>query len=172
MLRLCIDLNIWVAALLADCQGISNTASQYLVEIVRSGVCPVGETSLIISTGMLSDLTSILLEYLNITIDDTLSYVSAVKDYAKLETQSTLSGTGVIVWQYTTSLHILEAAIAGNAHFLVTANVKHFIECATQVEIPDRHVIYRSPAHSVHIVHPYLMVEWLRVGSLPTISLQ
>ena len=172
MLRLCIDLNIWVAALLADCQGISNTASQYLVEIVRSGVCPVGETSLIISTGMLSDLTSILLEYLSLTIEATERYASAVKDYAKLGTQSTLSGTGVIVLQYATDLHVLETAIAGKAHFLVTANIKHFTLGDTQVEIPDRHVIYRSPAHSVHIVHPYLMVEWLRVGSLPTISLQ
>ena len=45
MLRLCIDLNIWVAALLADCKGRSNTASQYLVELVRSGASPVGELS-------------------------------------------------------------------------------------------------------------------------------
>ena len=49
MLRLCIDLNIWVAALLADRKGRSNTASQYLVELVRSGVSLVGEVSLIIS---------------------------------------------------------------------------------------------------------------------------
>ena len=49
MLRLCIDLNIWVAALLADCKGRSNTASQYLVELVRSSASPVGEVSLIIS---------------------------------------------------------------------------------------------------------------------------
>ena len=53
MLRLCIDLNIWVAALLAErlavCasnrKGRSNTASQYLVELVRSGASPVGELS-------------------------------------------------------------------------------------------------------------------------------
>jgi hypothetical protein len=37
MLRLCLDLNIWVAALLADRKGRTNTGSQYLVEIVRSG---------------------------------------------------------------------------------------------------------------------------------------
>jgi hypothetical protein len=42
MLRLCLDLNIWVAALLADRKGRSNTAAQYLVEVVRCGYAPVG----------------------------------------------------------------------------------------------------------------------------------
>jgi hypothetical protein len=52
MLRLCLDLNIWVAALLADRKGLTNTGSQYLVEIVRSGSSPVGAVNLIISLGM------------------------------------------------------------------------------------------------------------------------
>ena len=63
MLRLCIDLNIWVAALLADRKGRSNTAAQYLVELVRSGVSPVGEVSLIISLGMLDELRSVIIEH-------------------------------------------------------------------------------------------------------------
>jgi predicted nucleic acid-binding protein len=92
------------------------------------------------------------------------------EEYAKLGAQLTLGGTGVIALRDVEDLHVLETAIAGKADFLVTANFKDFIERDTSIEIPDRHAIYRSPAHSVHIVHPYLMVEWLRSGTIPNIQ--
>jgi predicted nucleic acid-binding protein len=170
MLRLCIDLNIWVAALLADRKGRTNTASQYLVEIVRSGISPVGATSLVISFGMLDELRSVIVEHLGLPLETADAYVSAVEEYAKLGAQLTLGGTGVIALRDVEDLHVLETAIAGKADFLVTANFKDFIERDTQIEIPGRHAIYRSPAHSVHIVHPYLMVEWLRSGTIPNIQ--
>lgn len=170
MLRLCIDLNIWVAALLADRKGRTNTASQYLVEIVRSGISPVGETSLAISFGMLDELRSVIVEHLSLPIETANTYVLAIEEYAKLGAQLTLGGTGVIALRDVEDLHVLETAIAGKADFLVTANFKDFTLRATSIEIPDRHAIYRSPAHSIHIVHPYLMVEWLRSGTIPDIQ--
>jgi predicted nucleic acid-binding protein len=67
--------------------------------------------------------------------------------------------------------HVLETAIAGKADFLVTANFKDFIvDRDTKIKIPDRHAIYYSSAHNVQIVHPYLMLEWIRRGDLPKIS--
>lgn len=84
--------------------------------------------------------------------------------------QLTLGGTGVIGLRDTEDAHVLETAIAGKADFLVTANFKDFIiNRDTKIEIPDRHAIYYSSAHSLQIVHPYLMVEWLRIGDLPRI---
>ena len=112
MLRLCIDLNIWVAALLADRKGRSNTASQYLVEIVRSGVSPVGEVSLIISLGMLDELRSVIIEHLGLNLDIADAYISAIEEYAKLGVQLTLGGTGVIALRDTEDLHVLETATA------------------------------------------------------------
>jgi predicted nucleic acid-binding protein len=170
MLRLCIDLNIWVAALLADRKGRTNTASQYLVEIVRSGISPLGETSLVISFGMLDELRSVIIEHLGLPLETADAYVSAIEEYAKLGAQLTLGGTGVIALRDVEDLHVLETAIAGKADFLVTANFKDFTLRDTSIEIPGRHAIYRSPAHSVHIVHPYLMVEWLRSGTIPNIQ--
>jgi predicted nucleic acid-binding protein len=172
MLRLCIDLNIWVAALLADRKGRTNTASQYLVEIVRSGISPLGETSLVISFGMLDELRSVIIEHLGLPLETADAYVSAIEEYAKLGAQLTLGGTGVIALRDVEDLHVLETAIAGKADFLVTANFKDFTLRDTSIEIPDRHAIYRSPAHSIHIVHPYLMVEWLRSGTIPNIQSQ
>ena len=170
MLRLCVDLNIWVAALLADRKGRTNTASQYLVEIVRSGISRFGETSLVISCGMLDELRSVIVAHLGLPLETADAYVSVIEEYAKLGAQLTLGGTGVIALRDVEDLHVLETTIAGKADFLVTANFKDFIERDTQIEIPNRHSIYRSPAHSVHIVHPYLMVEWLRSGTIPNIQ--
>jgi predicted nucleic acid-binding protein len=173
MLRLCLDLNIWVAALLADRKGRTNTGSQYLVEIVRSGYSPVGAVNLIISLGMLDELKSVIVEYLSLNIETADAYVSAIEEYAKLGAQLTLGGTGVIGLRDTEDAHVLETAIAGKADFLVTANFKDFIvDRDTKIEIPDRHAIYYSSAHSLQIVHPYLMLEWIRRGDLPKISPQ
>jgi predicted nucleic acid-binding protein len=169
MLRLCLDLNIWVAALLAARKGRTNTASQYLVEVIRNGVSPVGETSLVISFGMLDELRSVIVEHLGLTLETADTYVSTIEEYAKLGAQLTLGGTGVIALRDVEDLHVLETAIAGKADFLVTANFKDFIERDTKIEIPNRHAIYHSPAHSVQIVHPYLMVEWLLSGTIPNI---
>jgi hypothetical protein len=36
-LRLCLDLNIWCAALLADIKGTQNSACQSIVDTVRYG---------------------------------------------------------------------------------------------------------------------------------------
>jgi predicted nucleic acid-binding protein len=166
MLRLCLDLNIWVAALLADRKGRSNTASQYLVEVVRNGDSPVGETSLVISWGMLEELRSVIVEHLGLKLEIAQAYVSAVEEYAKLGAQLTLGGTGVIGLRDTEDAHVLETAVAGKADFLITANFRDFlVERDTQIKIPDRHAIYYSSAHSVQIIHPYLMVEWLKDGS-------
>ena len=170
MLRLCIDLNIWVAALLADRKDRSNTASQYLVELVRSGVSPVGEVSLIISLGMLDELRSVIIDHLGLNLDIADAYIFFDLEYAKLGVQLTLGGTGVIALRDTEELHVLETAIAGKADFLVTANFKDFIvRRDTQVKIVNRHAIYHSSAHSLQIVHPYLIVEWLRSGKIPAI---
>jgi predicted nucleic acid-binding protein len=173
MLRLCLDLNIWVAALLADRKGRTNTGSQYLVEIVRSDSSPVGVVNLIISLGMLDELKSVIVEHLGLNIETADAYVSAIEEYAKLGAQLTLGGTGVIGLRDIEDAHVLETAIAGRADFLVTANFKDFIvDRDTKIEIPDRHAIYYSSAHSLQIVHPYLMLEWIRRGDLPKISPQ
>jgi predicted nucleic acid-binding protein len=173
MLRLCLDLNVWVAALLADRKGRSNTGSQYLVEIVRSGSCPIGAVNLIVSLGMLDELNSVIVDHLGLGPEKALAYTSAIEEYAKLGMQLTLGGTGVLPMKDTEDAHVLETAIAGKADFIVTANFKDFIiDRDTKIEIPDRHAIYYSPVHSLQIIHPYLMVDLLKRGTLPKISNQ
>jgi hypothetical protein len=72
--------------------------------------------------------------------------------------------------------HILETAkaahpeSAGRADFLITANFKDFITKNTAVVALDRYATHQSPDCTVHIVYPYLMMEWLRTGKLPDLQ--
>jgi predicted nucleic acid-binding protein len=175
-LRVCLDLNIWCAALLADRNGRQNTASQSLVAMVRKGSCLSLPVQLVISWGMLNRLQKVLVLDLKVSTQTAELYISTIAAYARLgamgaSPQLTLGGTGVIPIRDTEDAHVLETALAGRVNVLITANFRDFISKDTQVVIPDRHAVYRSPDdHAFQIVHPYLMMDWLRSGQVPDIS--
>jgi predicted nucleic acid-binding protein len=173
-LRVCLDLNIWCAALLADGKGRENTASQSLVAMIRQGTCLSQSVQLVISWGMLNRLRKVLNQDLKVSAQVADTYLSAIAVCAHLgalgaSPQLTLGGTGVIPLRDTEDGHVLETAIAGRADFLVTANFKDFITKNTAVVTLDRYAIHQSPDCTVHIVHPYLMMEWLRTGNMPNL---
>ncbi|WP_013334670.1 PIN domain-containing protein [Gloeothece verrucosa] len=166
-LRLCLDLNIWCAALLSEKKGRSDTSSQRIVEIVREGKSFLGEVQLIISWGMLNRLKKVLEKDLGVSSLATAMYINAIEGYAQLGVSLTLGGTGIIPIQDTEDAHVLETALAGRADVLVTANFKDFISNDTQLIIPQRHAIHVAPNHRFHIVHPYLMIDWIHQGQIP-----
>ncbi len=175
-LRVCLDLNIWCAALLADRKGRQNTASQSLVAMVRQGFCLSSPVQFVISWGMLNRLLKVLVQDLKVSAQTAELYISTIAAYARLgamgaSPQLTLGGIGVIPLRDTEDAHVMETAIAGKANILITANFKDFISKDTQVVIPGRHAVYRgSDDHTFQVVHPYLMMDWLRVGQIPSIS--
>lgn len=171
-LRLCLELNIWCAALIADLKGRQDTSCQYLVRIVREGTCELGPVQLIISWGMLNRLRLVLERDLAVTPSVADLYIEAIRGYAQLgavgiSPQLTLGGTGIIALQDREDAHVLETALAGRANLLVTANFKDFRSNDTQILIPERHGIYIAPHYRFHIVHPYLMMDWLKLGQIP-----
>jgi predicted nucleic acid-binding protein len=175
ILRVCLDLNILCAALLADSKGRENTASQSLVVMIRQGACLSHPVQLVISWGMLNRLRKVLTQDLKVSEKTADAYLSAIAAYAYLgalgtSPQLTLGGTGVIPLRDTEDGHVLETATSGRADFLITANFKDFITKKTVVVTPARYAIHQSPDCIVHIVHPYLMMEWLRTGKLPNVS--
>jgi predicted nucleic acid-binding protein len=168
VLRLCLDLNIWCAALLADKKGRTVTSCQTLVEIVRLGYCSFGDVSLVISWGMLNRLRYVLERDLKVSPTTADNYIEVIQEYALLAPALTLGGTGVVALRDCEDAHVLETAIAGRANVLVTANFKDFISNQdTQLLEPNRQAIHRSPTHQFHIVHPYLMAQWLKLDRLP-----
>jgi predicted nucleic acid-binding protein len=175
ILRVCLDLNIWCAALLADRKDRQNTASQSLVTMVRQGACLSLPVQLIISWGMLNRLRKVLVQDLKVSTQTADLYIGTIAAYAHLgamgaSPQLTLGGTGVIPLRDTEDAHVLETVSAGQANFLITANFKDFISKETEVVIPGQHAVYRGPDRGFQIVHPYLMMDWLRSGEMPAIS--
>lgn len=175
ILRVCLDLNIWCAALLADSKDRENTASQSLVAMIRQDAYLPHPVQLVISWGMLNRLRKVLIQDLKVLEQTADAYLSAISAYAHLgalgtSPQLTLGGTGIVLLRDMEDGHVLETAIAGRADFLVTANFKDFITQKTVVVTPDRYAIHQSPDYTVHIVHPYLMMEWLRTGKIPNVS--
>lgn len=174
VLRLCLDLNIWCANLISKQKEKQNTASQNLVEIVRQGTCGIGPVQLVISWGMLNRLRLVLEKNLQVPYPVAKLYVDAIRGYAELGSsgagpQLTLGGTGVVALRDSEDAHVLETALAGQADVLVTANFSDFISNDTKIVVPGRHAIHTTPRHSFHIVHPYLMMGWLRQGYIPTL---
>lgn len=172
VLRLCLDLNIWCAALLADRKGRQGTASQCLVEMARYGSCSISPVQLVISWGMLERLRLVLERDLHVSSSAVNFYIETIRAYAelgaiKLAPQLTLGGTGVIALQDTEDRHVIETALAGRALVLVTANFKDFLSKDTLVVVPQQHAVYSSPNHILHIVHPFCMMGWLRIGQIP-----
>jgi predicted nucleic acid-binding protein len=164
ILRICLDLNIWCAALLADHKGRQNTASQSLVEIVQKGSCLSLPVQLVISWGMLNRLQKVLVQDLKVSTQTAELYISTIAAYTHLgamgfSPQLTLGGTGIIPIHDTEDVHVLETAIAGKANILVTANFKDFISKDVKVVIPERHAVYQNPDHAFQIAHPYLMMD-------------
>ncbi len=159
--RWCLDLNIWCAALLADIKQTQGSACQNLVGIIQTGKSPIGSVELVISWGMLNRLQTVLIR-LGIEQQKVFNHIDTIRAYTTLNPSLTLGGTGVIPLQDEEDRHVLETAIAGKADFLITANLKDFLDKETRIIIPERHYIHHGNIHKVQIVHPYLMMEWIR----------
>ncbi|MBS5905549.1 MAG: hypothetical protein KIC89_23155, partial [Acetobacteraceae bacterium] len=60
LLRVCLDLNVWVADFLGTRWGRRGGSSPWLADAVRSGACPAGPLQLVVSLGMLDRLALVL----------------------------------------------------------------------------------------------------------------
>jgi hypothetical protein len=81
-IRLCLDLNIWCAAFLAERKGRQNTSGQMLVEAARSGACPLVPVKLIVSWGMLDRLRRVFVTDWQIDSATTDDIITAIVGYA------------------------------------------------------------------------------------------
>ena len=166
VLRWCLDLNVWCAAFLADIKGTQHSSCQTLVKIVREGNCDLGKVELVISLGMLNRLQSVFIR-LGVLTEDAFAHIEVIQSYANLSPILTLGGTGIIPLEDEEDRHVLETALAGKADLLITANFKDFLTKETEILILNQHYIYGLPDRKLHIVHPYLMMDWLRQGYIP-----
>lgn len=161
MTRLCLDLNIWCAAFLADRAGRRGTAAPSLVDAVRLGG---REIQLIVSWGMLERLRLVLVEQLRFDPAMATDLVDAIAGYAQAGPSLTLGGAGVIPIHDVEDQHVLETAWAGRADFLVTANLGDFVGVGVEVIRYGRLYRLRRGMAGLILAHPFEAARWSREG--------
>ena len=168
MTRICLDLNVWCAAYLADRAGRQDTASQTLVEAARSGQAAGELLQLVVSWGMLERLKPVLVDHLQFDPSEASALADAIAGYAHMGPSLTLGGVGVIPIQDTDDRHVLETAWAGRADILVTANLGDFVQEDDEIVLEGR--IYRlsRAGETMILAHPFEAARWLRDGTWRT----
>jgi hypothetical protein len=166
-LRLCLDLNVFVANLLARAKGCQGTACQALVAAAWRGRCAAGPVQLVISWGMLDRLEDVLRHQLGIGRGTAQRYRAslaalAVAGPSGLPPSLTLGGTGVVLLHDIEDRHVPETALAGRADWLVTTNLDDFAVPGDRVVAEGQLVVRVGPPRELQLVHPFLAAEWLR----------
>lgn len=160
--RVCLDLNVWCGAFISRRLARNDTATQALVDIVRSGRSPRGPVALVISWGMLERLRAVLLRDLGFSQGDAGRLVELIASYAKEGPSLTLGGVGVIPMHDTEDRHVLETAWAGQADLLVTANLADFIHEDDETILETMSYRLRRGDRSMILSHPFEAIRWLR----------
>jgi len=178
--RLCLDLNIWVADLLATRAGRTDTACQTLVGAVRRGTCQLGPVQLVMSWAMLTRLRAVLEDKLGLPPRDVELYTAAIRQYAELGPEPAflllvLGGTGVVPLKDEEDARVLDTAVAGRADYLATLNLKDFVTYRSRVPKPGRIVLVpyvgESGAHAELVVtDPREIATWARTGQAPAFT--
>ena len=170
-LRVCLDLNVWVANLLALRLGRTGTAAQTCVAAVERGRSPLGHVQLVVSWGMLTRLRAVLEEKLRLPHEVAEPYLAAVAASARVGVPGAslvvLGGTGVMPIRDTEDAHVVDVAIAGRADVIVTANFADFVHYRAVVLQPERVAALSHAEGRVVIAQPAMFAEWVRRGELP-----
>lgn len=171
MLRLCLDLNIWCAAFLAEKQGRTGTDVQELVDIVRRGECPLGPTQLVVSWGMLTRLRKVFEDDWRVDRSLVDPLIAAIAGYARLGPAGVapyllLGGTGLMPLRDSEDAHVLETAVAGAADILVTRNFRDFAGYQMEILRAGRVARYHGIHHDVIIADPHDAMTWVHAGRI------
>ena len=169
--RLCLDLNVWCSAYLARLRGHEDTASQVLVGVARRGECALGPTQIVISWGMLSRLRAVFENAFRVPRLEVDVQIEDIAGFARLGAAGQapyvlLGGTGLMPLRDTEDAHVLDTAVAGDAHVLATFNFDDFLSYRTEEVVPGRIAIHAGPRRRLLIAHPSVAVRWVREGRI------
>jgi hypothetical protein len=170
VLGLCLDLNVFVADLLAEAAGRPSTAARRLVGVAAAGRCALGPVRLVISFGMLDRLEHVLEHKLGLGSRLARERRDLIAGFASLGPAGgpalTLGGLGTMPMLDVEDRHVLETARAGRADWLVTANLRDFIAPSRTGLAPrqvrqDLAVMPGLEGGRLLIVHPRPAGTWI-----------
>ena len=148
-LRVCLDLNVFVAAEIALARERHDTTPLRLVEACRGG-----RFDLVVSRAMLNRLTDVLRRSpLNLSLALATERTDLIAEMAALSNLLVVGG-GVMPLGDTEDRGVLEAALAGRADYLATYNLEDFAPVA--VRDPDTGHLR---VHTLQILHPRILAD-------------
>lgn len=165
-MRLCLDLNVWLGAFLSERLERTGTATQALVDAVRSGACERGPVALVISWGMLNRLQKVLMAQ-GFGEPEAQGLIEVIATYAREGPSLTLGGVGVLPMDDEEDRHVVETAFAGGADLLVTHNLDDFAGADAQALVASRAYGATRGAAKLLILHTYEAAAWLRGEPIP-----
>ena len=125
--RVCLDLNVFVAAEIATVKDRRDSTPRRLVD-----ACRAGRFDLVVSRAMLERLTVVLCRPpLRLTLELATERTELIAELAALP-NLIVAGGGVIPLRDVEDRGVLETALAGHAHYLATYNLDDFAGAATR----------------------------------------
>jgi hypothetical protein len=187
VIRLCVDLNVWVRYLLGVRRGAAwSSPSTTIVEAVKTGRSYAEPVQLVISHTMLSRLEDVLVR-LRFQPGDASAFCSLIRSFSLRGPHGVLpyvvlgGGTSPSAESRMASYdpydvaavparsddedgRVLDTAVAGRANILATYNFDDFRTPNTDVLERDRLQIYHAAHHDVMIAHAGRVAEFLSTG--------
>jgi predicted nucleic acid-binding protein len=173
LIRICLDLNVWVADFLGTRRGRRSGSGPWLADAVRNATSPAGPLQLVVSFGMLDRLALVLVRDFSaepLAADAAMRAIGAIAALGPAGDYSyVVIGGGVYPIRDTEDRHVLEVAVAGEADVLATANLADFdMDGIDKIGDGSRVRIYACPGRpSLVIAHPDQVRDWLRDGVVP-----
>lgn len=174
LIRICLDLNVWVADFLGTRRGRRGGSGPWLADAIRNASSPAGLFQLVVSLGMLDRLTLVLVRDFGVDPAAADAAVRAIAAIASLgpagDYPYIVFGGNVYPIRDTEDRHVLEVAVAGKADVLVSANLADFDMNGIESIGNGLGVrIYAIPGrYKLVIAHPDYICRWLRDGIVPT----
>lgn len=174
VLRLCLDLNVWIGDLLARRSrpgGLRISAGQRLVQAAMEGRFEGIPVQTVVSWGMLNRLRSVLV---GLAVDSAIAemLIDSIIRSATLGPEGSaphllLGGTGIVAMHDEEDRHVLEVACAARAHVVATSNFRDFLPKDSEILLADRVCVHRSPNWDLLVALPQEVAGWLRGGIFP-----
>ena len=195
VIRLTLDINVFIANILSREIGRRNTAARFLVEAVRTGTSPAGPVQLVTSLPIIENYTNVLSRRLGYDAVAAEERAWILREYAlegpTPEHPYVIVGSGYIPfeteeeWRQSIANHlgrpeadklfheiqddryVLETALAGRADVLATADMAGFARGPViQFERNDV-LVFPFADRNLVIGTPRFVVYWLSQGVVP-----
>lgn len=195
VVRLALDINVFVADLIGRKRGHTGTAAMRIVDAVRSGTCAAGPVQLVTSVPIISNFENVLKRRLGYSESDAAERAWVLEEYTRQgpmpSAPNVVVGSGYIPFATENEIrqavvshvgkaaagklfdeirddrYVLETALAGNADILVTSNIGDFCRGPAVKFKRNDVAVFPLADRKLVIATPQFAAYWIGQGITP-----